>query len=161
MPEPDTLLALRQKVAALRAAPCGMAHESIPTGPDGAPVRSTRSPSGYARAGICPEATRAVHLGCSHTMARYALRDVLERLPGADVPALLAELHELDQAIGILDHRRYDAETRRADAAGDDEAAANDVAALVAEHDGYVARVARLRREVLRRLDDALAGPPQ
>jgi hypothetical protein len=73
--EPEALIALRRRIEALRAAPCDMAHESIPAGPGGGPVRSARSPSGFARVGLCPEAARAVNLACSHTMARYVLRD--------------------------------------------------------------------------------------
>jgi hypothetical protein len=156
-----TLKALRARVAALHAPPCGMAHESVPSGPDGKPQRSSRSPSGFARAGICPESVRAGHLGCSHTTARYLLRDAMERLPGE--PALLEELHELEQAISILDHRRYDAESRRATAIYAQEAEAiapseREIADLVAEHRGHVARAARLRADVLRRIDDALAA---
>src|SRR5438105_4429150 len=111
----EALATLRERVVALRAPSCGMAHESILATPDGAPVQSARSPSGYARPGICPEATRAVHLGCSHTMARYVLREALAQLPGSG--SLSAELHDLEQEISLLDHRRYDAEVRRADAA--------------------------------------------
>jgi len=160
-PERDALIALRDKVAALRAPPCGMAHESIPAAPDGGPVRSARSPSGYARAGICSEAMRANHLACSHTMARHVLRDALERLSGAEAQTLLAELHELEQAISILDHRRYDAESRRADAmlaGGRDatKAAEREIADLVAEHRGYGGRAIHIRDAALRRLDEAI-----
>ena len=155
------LTALRERVAGLRAPSCGMAHESIPSGPDGKPLRSTRSPSGFGRAGICADAIRAVHLGCSHTMARNVLRHALTRLSGkAD---LLAELHDIEEAISVLDHRRYDAESRRATAihGGAGEAIAlaeRDIADLVVEHGGYVARVAEVREETLRRIDDALSA---
>ena|SRR5205085_5586497 len=156
----EALATLRERVVALRAPSCGMAHESILATPDGAPVQSARSPSGYARPGICPEATRAVHLGCSHTMARYVLREALAQLPGSG--SLSAELHDLEQEISLLDHRRYDAEVRRADAAlrsGDVAAADREIAALIAAHRGYAARAVGLRDEVLRRLDDTLAAP--
>ena len=93
-----------------------MAHESIPVGLDGYPMRNTRSASGFARAGICPEAGRAANLACSHTMARYVLRDAIGQVPGEGDEALIAALHELEQAISLLDHRRYDAESRRATA---------------------------------------------
>jgi hypothetical protein len=158
----DALAALRDRIAALRAPPCGMAHESILAAPDGAPVQNSTNNSGYARAGVCPDAVRRAHLGCSHTMARYVLRDALNLLPGSD--KLAAELHELEQAISLLDHRRYDVEVRRADSImawrnGDVIVADREIAALVAEHHGYVTRAARLRDEVLRRLDDTLAAP--
>lgn len=159
--EPEALIALRRRVGALRATPCGMAHESIPAGPDGEPVRSARSPSGFARAGICPEAVRAAHLGCSHTTARYVLRDAVMQVPGGGADAVLSALHDLEQTISLLDHRRYDAESRRAGArlaGGDDTTGERDIAGLVAEHRACVTRAAALRAEVLRRIDEALAA---
>ena len=159
--EPDALIALRRRVEALRASPCDMAHESIPAGPDGAPPRSTSSPSGFARVGICPDAARAANLACSHTMARHVLRDAVMQVPGAGDDAIVATLHELEQAISLLDHRRYDAESRRASARlmqADGAPAEREIAALVAEHRACVARAGALRDEVLRRIDDALGA---
>jgi hypothetical protein len=159
--EPEALTALRRRVEALRASPCDMAHERIPAGPDGGPVRSTRSPSGFARVGVCPEAVRATHLACSHTPARYLLRDAIRQLPGEGAKAVVAALRELEQAISLLDHRRYDAESRRASArlAGVDGAPAErEIAALVAEHRAAVTRAGELRDDVWRRIDDALAA---
>jgi hypothetical protein len=156
----QSLATLRDRVAALRAPACGMAHESVTAGGDGLPVPSSVSDSGYARAGICPASVRARHLGCSHTMARYVLRDALAGVSGAQAEPLLAELGELEQAIGVLDHRRYDAETRRANAltsAGDVAGPEREIAALVAEHQSYVDRAVRLRDAILRLLDGALA----
>ena len=156
----EALAALRERIAALRAPPCDMAHEGIRRAADGALVRNAESDTGYARMGICPKAVRSVHLGCSHTMARHVLRDALEALPGTDTQPLLAELTELEHAISLLDHRRYDAETRRAaalTAASDATEAAREIASLVAEHRVHVARAATLRDAVLRRIDDALA----
>ena len=149
--EPESLIALRRRVEALRAPPCGMAHESIPAGPDGKPVQSARSPSGFARAGICPEAVRTAHLACSHTMARHVLRDALMQVPGEGAEAVLAALHDLEQTISLLDHRRYDAESRRANAKlmdTGDEAAERDIVDLVAEHRACVTRAGGLRAEV-------------
>jgi hypothetical protein len=159
--EPEALIALRRRVEALHASPCDMAHESIPAGPDGDPVRNTRSPSGFARVGLCPEAGRATSLACSHTMARYVLRDAIKRVPGKGDEAVLAALHELEQAISLLDHRRYDAESRRASASlvkADGAPAEREIAALVAEHRAAVTRAGELRDEVLRRIDDALGA---
>ncbi len=153
------LIALRARIEALRAVPCGMAHESIPDGADGDPMRSARSPSGFARTGLCPDAERGANLGCNHTMARYVLRDALLQLPGDGDEAVLAALHDLEQEISLLDHRRYDAESRlanarlvKADVAGEE----RDIAALVAEHRACVKRAGELRDDVLRRIDDAL-----
>jgi hypothetical protein len=159
--EPEALIALRRRVEALRASPCDMAHEGIPTGPDGDPVRSTRSPSGFARVGLCPEAARVTNLACSHTMARYLLRDAIMQVPDERDEAVLAALHELEQAISLLDHRRYDAESRRAGARlaeADGAPADREIGALVAEHRAAVTRAAELRDDVLRRIDDALGA---
>jgi hypothetical protein len=161
MPQERTdLIALRRRVAGLQATPCGMAHESIPDGPDGEPARNARSPSGFARVGLCTETVRAANLACSHTMARYLLRDALLQLPADGDDAVLAGLHDLEQAISLLDHRRYDAESARASARlkkADGAAAKREVAALVAEHRALVHRAGELRDDVLRRIDDALA----
>ncbi len=157
--ERAVLIALRARVEALRASPCGMAHESIPDGPGGEPMQSARSPSGFARTGLCPDAARATNLACSHTMARYELRDAITQVPGDGDEAVLAALHDLEQAISLLDHRRYDAESRRANARlvqADAAPGDRDIAALVAEHRAWVRRAGELRDDVLRRIDDAL-----
>lgn len=158
----ESLAALRARVAALHAAPCAMAHEAIPSGPDGRPARSSQTQSGYARPGICPPERRAAHIGCSHTTARYLLGKALKRLAGADAETLDA-LRALENDISLLDHRRFAAEIRRADAilAGMPEAAAcaeADIAAAIAEHRACSARAITLRDDVLRCLDAALAG---
>jgi hypothetical protein len=158
--EPEALIALRRRIEALHVLPCDMAHETVPTGHDGDPVRSTRSPSGFARVGLCSEAARTNNLTCSHTMARYVLRDAITQMPGDDDAAVLAALHDLEQAISLLDHRRYDAESRRASAKllnTDGAPAERDIAALVAEHRDCVRRAGKLRDDVLRRIDDALS----
>jgi hypothetical protein len=159
--EPISLATLRARVAALQAPACGMAHESIVRDADGRPVKDARNASGYAHPSLCPEQQRAAHLGCSHTMARYVLEAALERLPGVQTGAL-AELRELDAAIGLLDHRRYAAECRRAaalDAGAMEQAlsAQAEIAAAVAEHHDLVSRVAAQRDRVLRQLDAAAA----
>jgi hypothetical protein len=159
--EPEALIELRRRVEALHASPCDMAHESIPAGPDGDPVRSTRSPSGFARVGVCPEAGRATSLACSHTMARYVLRHAIMQVPKEGDEAMLAALDELEQAISLLDHRRYDAESRRASATlvePDGAAGEREIAALVAEHRAAVARAGELRDDVLRRIDETLGA---
>ena len=137
-----------------------MAHEGIPSGPGGHPVPNAHSDSGFARVGLCGEAVRAANLACSHTMARYVLRDAIRKVPGDGDEAVFAALHELEQAISLLDHRRYDAESRLANARlakADGAAAERQIAALVAEHRACVKRAGELRDDVLRRIDDALA----
>jgi hypothetical protein len=160
-PRRETLTALRDRVAALQATPCGMAHEAILSGPDRKPMKNSQNQSGYSRVGVCVSSKRAAHVGCSHTMARYALQDALNCLPGEDSDVLLAKLQQLEGAISLLDHRRYDAECRRADAvltaAADKVAIAEiEIARLVSEHRSYVAQAIKLRDEVLRRLNGAL-----
>ena len=137
-----------------------MTHETVPTGPDGDPVRNIYSPSGFARVGLCLEAGRETNLACSHTMARYVLRDAIMQVPGEGDGAVVAALHELEQAISLLDHRRYDAESRRASAKlleVDGAPAEREIAALVAEHRDCAKRAGELRDNVLRRIDDALS----
>jgi hypothetical protein len=160
-PGRETLVSWRTRIAALRAPVCNMAHEAVRFGPDGKPVANPRSPSGYARSGVCTEAVRAGHLGCNHTTARYLLRDALESCPHDGNAELLAELNDLENAISLLDHRRYDAETRYAQAVA--QSARADIAesqraigALEAEHRGYIARVLAVRAVVLVRLDAAI-----
>jgi hypothetical protein len=161
-PSRDAILALRDRAAAFHVASCGMAHERIPSGADGMPLRDSRNQSGYGRPGICAEAQRVGHLGCSHTMARHALRDVIEQAGGDATEAMLDELQQLEGAISLLDHRRYDAECGRAAAllsgAHKDIAEAQaEIVRLVAEHRAYGQRALRLRDEVLRRLEAALS----
>jgi hypothetical protein len=94
-------------------------------------------------------------------MARYVLRDAIMQVPGEGDEAIVAALHELEQAISLLDHRRYDAENRRAGARlmqADGAPAEREIAALVAEHRACVTRAAELRDDVLRRIDDALGA---
>jgi hypothetical protein len=94
-------------------------------------------------------------------MARHFLRDALDAIAGSDNEPLLRELNELENAISLLDHRRYDAETRHARALDRGDAAEAAVAQraiddLVAEHRGYALRALILRDGVLARLDAAL-----
>ena len=93
-------------------------------------------------------------------MARYVLQEALTALL-SEGKALLAELHELEGAISLLDHRRFDAECRRAEAllaAAPDRIAVSEIeiSLLIAEHGRYVVQGAKLRDEVLRRLDGAI-----
>jgi hypothetical protein len=162
-PARDAIRALRNRVAALHATPCGMAHERIPSGPDGMPLRDGRNQSGYARPGICAEALRTDHVGCTHTMARHALREALEQVRGEASEAMLDELRQLENAISLLDHRRYDAERRRADALlsgrpADVAEAQTEIVRLVAEHRVYGQQALKLRDAVLCRLETILSG---
>ena len=71
---------------------------------------------------LCSADRRATQLACSHSTARQPLRQaivVLQARDGADSAALeelLVDWTRLDAALRTLDHRRYAAETRLADA---------------------------------------------
>ena len=126
------------------------------------PVRNLRTIL-RLRARYCPEAIRSGHIGCSHTTARHVLRDALNCIPGGGVATLRHELNELENAISLLDHRRYDAETRHAQAidAGtpaQTAAARRAIDGLVSEHRAYVARALVLRDAVLALVDAALVS---
>jgi hypothetical protein len=63
--------------------------------------------------------------------------------------------------ISLLDHRRYEAESRRANArlaAADAAPGEREIAILTAEHRACVMRAGELRDDTLRRIDDALAA---
>jgi hypothetical protein len=163
-PDRQMLLAWRMRLADLRAPACGMAHEGVRSGADAKPLPNPLSPTGYARTGLCPEAVRAGHIGCSHTMARHLLRDALDAMPESDNEPLLRELNALENAVSLLDHRRYDAETRHARAvergdAAEAAAAQRAIGELVGEHRGYTGRALALRDAVLTHLDSALVPP--
>lgn len=156
----EILAALRRRLAALTAPACAMAHEAIPLDADGKPKRSAQNQSGYARSGICAEGKRAAHIGCTHTMARYLLIAAVARLP-ADAAAVADDVRALENDISLLDHRRFAAECRRADAllsgSHDALAAANaEIAVTVAEHRACAVRAIALRDEILRWLDSVL-----
>ncbi|HEY4969725.1 MAG TPA: hypothetical protein VII35_07455 [Steroidobacteraceae bacterium] len=94
-------------------------------------------------------------------MARHLLRDALDAIAGSDNAPLLRELNELENTISLLDHCRYDTETRHARAVNRGEAAEATAAQraiddLVDEHRGYTGRALALRDAVLAQLDVAL-----
>jgi len=95
-------------------------------------------------------------------MARYVLREALKHAPGKAAEAMLEELRQLEDAISLLDHRRYAAECRRADALrlrahADVAEAQADIMQLVAEHRACGQQALALRDAVLRHLDTALS----
>ena len=127
------------------------------------PARNSRSPSGYARAVFARRQYGSGHLGCSHTTARHLLRDALDCIPGGGAAPLRHELNGLENAISLLDHRRYDAETRHARASrcrtpAQTAAARRAIDDLVAEHRSYVARALALRDAALALVDAALVS---
>lgn len=151
---------LRDRIAASHAVACGMVHEAVPRDQAGQPLAHAVEPDGYARPALCPAGRRDTQLACSHTAARLPLRRGIEALQarGADAAAeLLAEWIRLDTALGTLDHRRYAAETRLADAvrSGSDRIAEEkrSIAALVREHRDLARGLDALRDRILAAID--------
>jgi hypothetical protein len=159
----DELGRLRDRVAASHAIACGMVHEAVPRDQAGQPLAHAVEPGGYARPALCPAGRRDTQLACSHTGARLPLRRAIEALHarGEDAAAeLLAEWMRLDTALGTLDHRRYAAETRLAEAVstGSDRIAdeKRSIAALVREHRDLARGLDALRDRILAAIDHAL-----
>jgi len=157
---------LRDRIAASRAVACGMAHEAVPRDAGGQPLAHAVDPDAYARPALCPAGRRDTQLACSHGTARLPLRRAIEALhivAGADAATdLLAEWMRLDTALGMLDHRRYAAETRLADAVrtGSDRIAEEQrsIAALVREHRDLARGLDALRDRILAAIDRALVS---
>ena len=137
---------------------------------------------GFARRGLCARAVRAERIGCTHTMARYALREAIEALlerDGAErdgLAALRRRLEEIDLAISLLDHRKGDRELDHArqslalGEAGDPALRQSaeyerrrierDLERFEADHDEALDALGELRHAVLERLDQALGQTP-
>ncbi|WP_342239946.1 hypothetical protein [Inquilinus sp. OTU3971] len=154
---------LRDRIAASHAVVCGMVHEAVPRDEAGQPLAHAVEPDGYARPALCPAGRRDTQLACSHTASRLPLRRAIETLHarGADAAGeLLAEWMRLDTALGALDHRRYAAETRLADAvrSGSDPNSEErrSIAALVREHRDLARGLDALRDRILAAIDQAL-----
>lgn len=157
------LARLRALIAASRAVACGMVHESVPRDAAGQPLQHAVEPDGYARPALCSATRRGTQLACSHSAARVPLRQAIEALQaqdGAEMAALetlLKDWIRLDTALGTLDHRRYAAETRLADAvrAGTDdiEDGRRPIAALVQEHRDLARGLDALKDRVLAAID--------
>jgi hypothetical protein len=156
---------LRDRIRETRAVPCGMVHESVPRDAGGRPVAHAVEPDSYARPALCPAGRRDTQLACSHSTARLPLRRAIEALHArdADVPGeLLTEWMRLDTALGTLDHRRYAAETRLADAvregSGPMAEEERSIAALVREHRDLAQGLDTLRDRILAEIDRALVS---
>ncbi|MGF6233093.1 hypothetical protein QFZ27_007048 [Inquilinus ginsengisoli] len=159
----DELGRLRDRIAASHAVACGMVHEAVPRDQAGQPLAHAVEPEGYARPALCPAGRRDTQLACSHTGARLPLRRAIEALQARNVDAaaeLLAEWMRLDTALGTLDHRRYAAETRLADAVSSGSGLISEerrsIAALVREHRDLARGLDALRDRILAAIDRAL-----
>lgn len=149
---------LRRRLGALRVQACGMAHERVVT--DASPSRSGEA--AIRRPPLCAAPRRSGNLACTHSMARTtlgeALRLLAERDPDGEHATDLALLATIDGGLGPLDHRRYDAETRLAEArAAGDTAGMAQAAALIADsiaaHGAAAALLDGVRSRALAALD--------
>ncbi len=153
---PDLRIALRDALARTAAQACGMAHETLPRGPDGHPLPGHETGT-YRRAPLCAASRRRRNLACCHTAARHALRDALRFLSSDDPcgsrtwEAALLRFDAIDADLGRLDHRRYHAETALADALtpAEEQTAQAALANALADHAAHVAALDDLRKEVL------------
>lgn len=120
-----TLADLREKISELRAVPCRMKHEKVVETIPSSTVVTTDGeeitlPVVHERLGFCPKEFRDRQIACGHTTSRYILREALEALqeihPSPErVEEMLNEWHSLDGEIGLLDHRKGEAERVRAE----------------------------------------------
>lgn len=160
----EELALLRDRIRETRAVACGMVHESVPRDGAGQPLAHAVEPDAYARPALCPAGRRDTQLACSHSTARLPLRRAIEALHarGVDAADLLAEWMRLDTALGTLDHRRYAAETRLADAvraeSGPMAEQERSIAALVREHRDLARGLDALRDRILAAIDRALVS---
>lgn len=151
---PAPRIGLRDALARTAAQACGMAHESLPRGPDGHPLPG-HEPGTYRRATLCAASRRRRNLACCHTAARHALRDALRFLfcddPSGAWEAAFNRFQTIDADLGRLDHRRYHAETALADARTPEaeQTARAVLANTLAEHAAHVAALDELRQQVL------------
>ena len=174
---------LRARISALSAVRCQLGHERVQRAePSSLPLPDAGTEHGYKRQGLCERAVRADRLSCTHTMARASMLEALdalgameppERSQDASLSGLRQRFIDLDAGIGILDHRKGDAElsharlseivereedlARRGAAEIERKAAAQEIERLEAEHAGYVDVLDELRHTIVEELDRALA----
>jgi hypothetical protein len=166
---PESLRALRDRVASLQVTRCRMLHERVRV-ENGVVLRVWRGEPEPTpvRVGLCSPEERARNLACGHTMARYVLLDAVAalraagRLTDAEHDPLRRALESVSDAIHLLDHRKGHAEKAlalrsEADSSSRNESAA-EVRRLEEEHDALAGRIRELQGAVLARLDAAVRG---
>ena len=184
-PKPASDLSdLRRRVGSLHAVHCGLGHERILRA-EGTqrPLPGPHSDHGYERRGLCERSIRERRIGCTHTLARYALRDALAALEqrgesdGSVLLELSRELERLDLSISLLDHRMgaeqldharsseaVDAGRTAADRAlarAAQRASAQRIERFASEHDRHLDALVELRGVILALLDEALPTRPE
>jgi hypothetical protein len=174
-----TLLAIRDRIEATQIVACGMAHERV-RWDDGRIVRRLvgEQDDALVRVTLCSHATRAKRLGCGHTLARSEARRALVDLRAAGALsdeqrlAFDAELEAIGHDIQLLDHRKGDAEKRRAllietlqvgggiaAATLVEETSMASIRALEREHAIHLDRLREWRTRVLQAIDLTLSRP--
>lgn len=157
---------LRDEIAAMSIVKCRMTHERIVRLADSKqPVFSPGTPGDFKRVGLCSPEVRAERPGCSHTMSRSKLDRAIGELEFGIAEPLSYELNWLTNEIHLLDHRKGEAETRRARAEQEAKSNSEDprvlellraseiVKELEEQHDSYVERIGVLRDRVISELD--------
>lgn len=153
---------------------CRMTHERIVRLADSKhPVSSQGTQGDFKRVGLCSPEVRAERLGCSHTMSRSKLDRVIGELEFRIAEHLRYELNWLTNEIHLLDHRKGEAETRRARAEQEAKLTSEDpkvsellrasemVKELEEQHDRYMDRIRVLRDRVISELDKEIGEVDQ
>ena len=166
----DYLCFLRNEIAAMSILKCRMAHERVVRLADSKqPVFSPGTSGNFRRVGLCSPEVRAERLGCSHTMSRSRLDRAISELGPGMVEPLTYELDWLTNEIHLLDHRKEEAEARRARAEHEAKRGREEtrglellkeseiVKELERQHDRYVERMGVLRERVVSELDKVIA----
>ncbi len=170
------LLAMRDTLASLSAARCGLYHEvarfdaSLPF-----PLVPTATPERYSSPLFCPIDQRAGRLPCAHSTARRMLLRAIEllgELRDDQGEPLLLELNVVEAEIGRLDHAMSDTakeadRLRRIIEAGEDSAddatladalqrARKQITGIAAEHNRCAERIDGVRNRLMARIDAAI-----
>lgn len=158
---------LHSQVTGLRIVKCHMAHERVVRSPDTLqPKLSQLFPHSFERWGLCTPDVRAERLGCSHTMSRILLDRVIDELESDIIEQFRDELNRVTNEIHLLDHKKGQAEARKAIAEMDTRnqceggelseellRATAEIKQLEQEHDGYVERVGAFRGRIIQELE--------
>lgn len=170
------LLLVRERVAALTAQRCRLAHEQVIM-EDGQARRRSNGEGlqpAVVRIGLCPRSVRDKQLACAHTGARNALESAIRvlaqenMLEQHEACRLRAELETIASTIHRTDWEKNASEERYAllleQAASSGmpppslAAERQGLADLVSQHDACVTALRHLQEAVLTALDQGLAA---
>ncbi len=162
------ILALRDRIAALQAAPCRLAHERVIIEDSRAKRRSTGEETDLVRVGLCPAAFRSHQLSCAHTGAHGVLERALTAAAQAHVISreasehMRAEVRRLAHAIHLTDAKKNDAELRYAllteqQRAGEAAVVRAELDVLIGQHLALGEELGKLRTWFLSQLEKVIA----